>query len=128
MTKRLRKEPSLNPKPTPPIPKSEGGAQMKKRLNRRRNTALGPKGTKQIEPKIKSEPPTLTNKVTARAGYRHGRAGLSTHHSGERIIANAENKKKLGSQKISKIRKAFARVPLAAFRLGGGGGGGAGRK
>ena len=94
MTKRLRKEPSLNPKPTPPIPKSEGGAQMKKRLNRRRNTALGPKRTKQIEPKIKSEPPTLTKKVTPKAGHHYGSASLATYHSGERIIANAENQKK----------------------------------
>ena len=31
-------------------------------------------------------------------------------------------------KQIGTIRKAFARVPLAAFRLGGGGGGGAGRK
>ena len=44
-------------------------------------------------------------------------------------LAAAENKKKIGEEKkVSKIRKAFARVPLAAFRLGGGGGGGAGRK
>ena len=94
MTKRLRKEPSLNPKPTPPIPKSEGGAQMKKRLNRRRNTALGPKGTMKIEPKIKRDPPTLTKKVTAKKGHKYVKAGLATYHSGERIIANAENQKK----------------------------------
>jgi len=31
-------------------------------------------------------------------------------------------------KQVGTVRKAFARVPLAAFRLGGGGGGGAGRK
>ena len=31
-------------------------------------------------------------------------------------------------KRIGAVRRAFARVPLAAFRLGGGGGGGAGRK
>tara|TARA_R110002020_G_C15907908_1_gene741652 strand:- start:91 stop:486 length:396 start_codon:yes stop_codon:yes gene_type:complete len=95
MTKRLRKEPSLNPKPTAPVPKSMGGAEMKRRIRRRRNTAMGPKGTKQIEPKIKSEPPTLTKKAgPPKAGHHYGRAGLSTYHKGEQAIANAENKKK----------------------------------
>ena len=31
-------------------------------------------------------------------------------------------------KRVGTVRKGFARVPLAAFRLGGGGGGGAGRK
>jgi hypothetical protein len=64
----------------------------------------------------------------SKRGSRYRSASLSTFHKGERIIANAENKPKRSGPKISKIRKAFARVPLAAFRLGGGGGGGAGRK
>ena len=90
---------------------------------------MGPKGTKRMEPTMKREPPTLTKKAgPPKKGHHYGRAGLSTFHKGERIIANAENKPKRSGPKISKIRKAFARVPLAAFRLGGGGGGGAGRK
>jgi len=129
MTKRLRKEPSLNPKKSPPPKASMGGAEMKRQMRRRRNTAMGPKGTKRMEPTMKSEPPTLTKKAgPPKKGHRYERAGLSTYHKGERAIANAENQKKRTGPKISKIRKAFARVPLAAFRLGGGGGGGAGRK
>ena len=41
---------------------------------------------------------------------------------------DGERKKKLGTQKISKLRQAFGRVSLRAMVLGGGGGGGAGRK
>ena len=111
MTKRLgiKKEPSLNPKPSAPVPKSMGGAEMKKRIRRRRNTAMGPKGTKQIEPKIKSEPPTLTKKAgPPKAGHHYGRAGLATFHKGEQAIAKAENKK--------------PRTGFSRFFKGGGGG------
>jgi|TARA_Y100000296_G_C5149802_1_gene245772 hypothetical protein len=83
--------------------------------------------------KISKDFPVLKDKAPDRPkkskrGSRYRSASLSTFHKGERIIANAENKPKRSGPKISKIRKAFARVPLAAFRLGGGGGGGAGRK
>ena len=83
--------------------------------------------------KISKDFPVLKDKAPDRPrkskrGSRYRSASLSTFHKGERAIANAENQKKRSGPKISRIRKAFARVPLAAFRLGGGGGGGAGRK
>ena len=109
MTKRLRKEPSLNPKKSPPPKASMGGAEMKRQMRRRRNTAMGPKGTKRMEPTMKSEPPTLTKKAgPPKKGHRYGRAGLATYHKGEQAIANAENKPK---------RTGWGRF----FRVGGGG-------
>ena len=86
--------------------------------------------------KPKSEVKTFTkqqrNKATAvHRGITQGIKGQTS-----RVMASqgSENKADTGRStqrtgpKISKIRQAFARVPLAAFRLGGGGGGGAGRK
>ena len=94
-------------------------------------------GFPKLKPKKYPSPhkdvPVLTKNLPDRPrkstrGSKYRPASLATFHTGERIIANAENQKKRTGPKISKIRKAFARVPLAAFRLGGGGGGGAGRK
>ena len=92
-----------------------------------------PSGSKN---KPKSEVKTFTkqqrNKATAvHRGITQGIKGQTS-----RVMASQESENRVDTgrstqrtgPKISKIRKAFARVPLAAFRLGGGGGGGAGRK
>ena len=86
-------------------------------------------------PAAKYRVPVLKDEAPKpKAGHHYGRARLGTFMNAERIqreAAKDERKAKANQRtgpKISKIRKAFARVPLAAFRLGGGGGGGAGRK
>jgi len=117
MTKR-RREPSLRKRVT----KTTGSNYPK----------LGPSHK---SPAAKYRVPVLEDKAPKpKAGHHYGSARLGTFMNAERIQreAKAAEKKseanKRTGPKISKIRKAFARVPLAAFRLGGGGGGGAGRK
>ena len=87
-------------------------------------------------PKLKPKthhPPVLTDKppvrprASTKGPIRYGKSRTITFDEQHRMdqLAAAEHKKKIGERKkVSKIRKAFARVPLAAFRLGGGGGAG----
>ena len=81
-------------------------------------------------PVLKDKPP-VRPRASKKGPIRYGKSRHITMAEQHRVdqLAAAEHKKKIGEKKkVSKIRKAFARVPLAAFRLGGGGGGGAGRK
>jgi len=101
-------------------------AKIKRGYTKRKEPYIGKTTTPKDIPVLTKKMPDRPRK--SKRGSKYRPASLSTFHTGERIIANAENKTKREGPKISKIRKAFARVPLAAFRLGGGGGGGAGRK
>jgi len=92
-------------------------------------------GPKHKSPAAKYRVPVLKDQAPpSKPGHRYGPARLGTFMNAERIqreAAKDEKRAKANQRtgpKISKIRRAFARVPLAAFRLGGGGGGGAGRK
>ena len=77
-------------------------------------------------PVLKDKPP-VRPRASKKGPIRYGKSRHITMAEQHRVnqLAAAENKKKIGEEKkVSKIRKAFARVPLAAFRLGGGGGAG----
>ena len=76
-------------------------------------------------PVLKDKPP-VRPRASTKGPIRYGKSRTITMAEQHRMdqLDAAESKKKLGEKKISRIRKAFARVPLAAFRLGGGGGAG----
>ena len=96
----------------------------------------GPKLKPKSYPSPHKDVPVLKDKPEVRprrskkGPIRYGKSRTITYAEQQRVkeLAAVEKKQKLGDKKISRIRRAFARVPLAAFRLGGGGGGGAGRK
>ena len=100
---------------------------------------------------MKAKPRTGFREKELTAKERAAKSGTTKRWTKAQVAAeNAKRKKRLAERKrattggikddpsntkgetkpkrIGAVRRAFARVPLAAFRLGGGGGGGAGRK